>query len=740
MNHEIRLQSPGKQWDDGLFLGNGRLGASVLGQVVDEVLHLNEETMWYGGPLDRENPDGQKHLEEVRRLLMAGEVDKATFLAKASITSCPKYLAPFMPGGNLRMTFFGQNGQVTNYTRRLDIDRAVAEVTYQVDGVSMKREYFVSQKKNVLAIRLTGDKPITALINLNRRPYEEETGKADEKTVFLKGQCGAGGVRYYGASRVVADGGDAQVIGDHLALTEVTSAVLYTSMATDFGGREDYEQQVLQALDAAESCGYDQLLAEHMETFGALYRRASLLLTKGNCGLPTDDMIKACRETGAHLAEIAENLFALGRYLLISSSYACQLPATLQGLWNGSFTPAWESKYTININTEMNYWPAEVTNLSECHLPLFDLVERMEKRGQKTARELYGCDGFVAHHNTNLWADTAPEGIFNSSPIWPMGGAWLSLHFYEHFLFTEDMDFLRERALPVLESAVRFFIGYLMPDKDGTLLSGPSLSPENSYRSKAGQVGALCMAPTMDSQILRELFRDYLDSCRLLNEQRPWISQAEYVLAHLPETEISADGRVREWHEDYEEVEPGHRHISHLFGLYPGYQMNDCEPALRDAARKTLAYRLANGGGHTGWSCAWIINFYARLKEGEYVHQYLHKFISCSLQDNLLDSHPPFQIDGNFGVTAAIAEALVQSHNPYIELLPALPEDWQDGQFTGAKLRGNITLDLFWKGGRLEKAVFTAAKDREITVRYGDREVSLMLKAGQSQELSEQSF
>lgn len=740
MNHQIKLESPGKQWDDGLFIGNGRLGASILGQVSEEVLPLNEETMWYGGPIDRENPDAKANLEEVRRLLMAGKVERATFLAKASITSCPKYLAPFVPGGYLRLCFFGQDGKVSNYTRRLDIDRAFAEVQYTVDGAAMKREYFVSQKKNVLAIRLTGEKPITALINLNRRPYEEETGKVDNKTVYLKGQCGKDGVRYYGASRVVAEGGTAKVIGDYLALNDVKSAVIYTAMATDFGGRDDYEQTVLWALDAAEACGYDALLTEHEEVFGALYRRADLSLGEESCGLPTDVMIRECRENGAHLREIAETLFAFGRYLLIASSYDCQLPATLQGLWNGSYTPSWESKYTININTQMNYWPAEVTNLSECHLPLFDLIERMEVRGRKTAREVYGCDGFVAHHNTNLWADTAPEGIFNSSPIWPMGGAWLSLHMYEHFLFTEDEQFLRERALPVLESAVRFFIEYLTPDTDGTLLTGPSLSPENSYVSKAGQVGALCMAPTMDSQILRELFRDYLASCRRLGLQREWIPAAENVLEHLPKTEISADGRIREWHEDYQEVEPGHRHVSHLFGLYPGYQMNDCEPELRDAARKTLEYRLSHGGGHTGWSCAWIINFYARLKEGENVRRYLHKLVSNSMQDNLLDSHPPFQIDGNFGVTAAIVEAIVQSHNPYIELLPSLPDDWKDGYFTGAKLRGNITLDLTWKDGKLEKAAFTAAKDREITVRYGGKETALVLKAGQPVEISASNF
>ncbi|MGI5895135.1 MAG: glycosyl hydrolase family 95 catalytic domain-containing protein [Candidatus Merdivicinus sp.] len=740
MKHQILLKTPGKSWDDGLFLGNGRIGASVQGQIVDEVLTLNEETMWYGTAIDRESPDAKKNIAEIRRLLMAGEVEKATFLAKASITSCPKYLAPYVPGGYLRLSFFGQDGEVQDYARRLDIDRALAEVCYVVDGARMKREYFVSQKKNVLAIRLSGEKKITALINLNRRPYEEETGRTTDGMVYLKGQCGAGGVRYYAASCAAAEGGKAEVIGDYLALTEVESAVIYTSMATDYNGRENYEQEVQDTLLQAMECGFDALLEEHEETFGRLYNRCSLSLGEEMSDLPTDQLIEECRTSGTHIQEIGETLFALGRYLLISSSYQCQLPATLQGIWNGSFTPAWESKYTININTQMNYWPAEVTNLSECHLPLFDLIERMEVRGRKTAREVYGCDGFVAHHNTNIWADTAPEGIFNSSPIWPMGGAWLSLHLYEHFLYTEDEDFLRSRALPVLESAVRFFLDYLMQDKDGTLLTGPSLSPENSYCSRTGQIGALCMAPTMDSQILRELFRDYLDSCRHLGENRPWISAAENVLEHLPKTEISADGRIREWHEEYQEVEPGHRHVSHLFGLHPGNQMNDNEPELREAARKTLAYRLQNGGGHTGWSCAWILCFYARLKEGENVQRYLHKLISNSMQENLLDSHPPFQIDGNFGVTAAIAEALVQSHNPYVELLPALPNDWKEGHLIGAKLRGNISLDLYWKEGKFERAILTAAKDRNLRVRYGETETTLVLKAGEPLILTADCF
>jgi alpha-L-fucosidase 2 len=737
MCEQIWLTEPGKKWDDGLFIGNGRLGAAVLGTVEEEVLPLNEETIWYGGPLQRENPDAAAHIGQIRELLMEGKVEDASFLAKTALNSIPKYLSPYLPAGDLRLSFQGHRGKVENYRRSLSLKEAVAGVSYTMDGVSYERRYFVSQAHNVIAVHLTGERPLTLAANLNRRPYEERTGRLDNSTIFIEGRCGEGGVRYFGAARIVCSDGESETMGDYLIARDSRDITLYICFTTDFGGRQDYKQHCLNCLSGAQAAGYEAVLERHLHDWAALYGRVHFSLGEEAPDMPASALLQRMREGGDARA-LSELLFHFGRYLLIASSYGCQLPATLQGIWNGSYTPSWESKYTININTEMNYWPAESCALPECHLPLFELVERMAERGEQTARTVYGCGGFVAHHNTNLWADTAIEGVLSASPIWPMGGAWLSLHFYEHFLFTQDEVFLRERTLPVLRKAVLFFTEYLTPAADGTLLSGPSISPENTYISRTGQRGSLCMAPTMDSQILRELFTDYLAACERLGEEEPLCVRARAVLKKLPETEIAPDGRIREWHDDVEETEPGHRHISHLFGLYPGTQITKETPALFEAAKKTLAFRLSHGGGHTGWSRAWILCMYARLCDGREAGRHLRALLERSIQDNMLDSHPPFQIDGNFGAAAGIVEMLVQSHRPYIELLPALPPEWERGRITGLQLRGGIRADICWKDGALQEAVFTAMKDVSLEVRCQGKKAVLALKAGQPLRLTEE--
>ena len=735
MCEQIWLEEPGKKWDDGLLIGNGRLGASVLGAVQEEVLPLNEETIWYGGPLQRENPDAAAHIEEIRQLLRAGQVEDAAFLAKTAMNSTPKYLSPYVPAGDLRLSFKGHLGKVENYRRSLSLDEATASVRYTMDGAAYQRSYFVSQAQNVIAVHITGERPLTLAANLNRRPYEERTGRLDGNTVYIEGRCGEGGVRYFGAARIVCADGSCDTMGDYLIARDSRDITVYVCFTTDFGGREDYRQQCLDHLSGAQQLGYEALYERHLRDWAALYGRVRFSLGEKQPSIPTNRLLQQARE-GGDIRALIELLFHFGRYLLIASSFNCQMPATLQGIWNGSHTPPWESKYTININTEMNYWPAESCALPECHLPLFDLVERMAERGEKTARTVYGCHGFVAHHNTNLWADTAIEGVLGPSPIWPMGGAWLSLHFYEHFLFTQDETFLRERALPVLRKSVLFFTEYLTPAPDGTLQSGPSLSPENTYISRTGQRGALCMAPTMDSQIIRELFTDYLAACERLGEEEALCGKAREVLEKLPVTEIAPDGRIREWHEDVQETEPGHRHISHLFGLYPGTQITRETPELFEAAKKTLCYRLSHGGGHTGWSRAWIICMYARLCDGEAAGNHLRALLERSIQDNMLDTCPPFQIDGNFGAAAGIVEMLVQSHEGHIELLPALPPDWPQGQISGLRLRGGIGLDLSWKDGALTEAVLTALNDCRIEVRYGEKKAMLALSAGQPLRLT----
>ncbi|MDD6034107.1 MAG: glycoside hydrolase family 95 protein [Oscillospiraceae bacterium] len=736
MKHQIWLDKPAGKWDDGLFIGNGRIGASVLGQPGEEVIPLNEETIWYGGRVERDNPDCLAHLEEIRTLLRQGETERAAFLAKAAMTSTPKYFTPYQPAGDLRICYAGAKGEVKDYRRVLDLDNALAEVTFSMDGADWKREYFVSRLRNVLAIRISCSRPITLEACLNRRPYEEHAGRLDDRTAALWGQAGPEGVSFFSAVRI--KGVSIRTVGSYVLAENAPVVELYISIGTDFLSERDYKADCLTRLNEAEKLGFDALKAEHLADWHSFFDRVSFSLDSES-DRTTSGQLADLREGGDERA-LCENLFHFGRYLLLSSSLSCRLPANLQGIWNGSFTPSWECNYTININTEMNYWPAEVCSLPECCEPLFSLVERMVPRGQKNARVMYGCDGFVAHHCTNLWADTSVEGIFDSSPFWPMGGAWLSLHFYEHYRYTGDEEFLRERALPVLEQNILFFTQYLTDGKDGTLITGPSLSPENSYRSAAGQVGALCMAPTMDSQILRELFTAYLEGCGILGVTGELVEKAKDVLSRLPETEISSDGRIREWQEEYGEVEPGHRHVSHLFGLFPGSQITEKTPDLMAAADKTLRHRLENGGGHTGWSCTWIICFYARLLQGESCRKYLRQLLSRSMQDNLLDSHPPFQIDGNLGVTAAMAEMLCQSHDGCIRLLPALPEVWRSGCLTGVTLRGNIRLELFWKDGALDRAVLVSPKDCAVSVRLGEREAAVSLKAGTAVTLTDADF
>lgn len=735
MKHLIRLDAPGRKWDDGLLIGNGRLGASVVGTPEEEIITLNEESLWNGPAHDRVNPDAAAHLEEVRQLLKDGNAARAAFVARTRLLADPKYVSCFQPAGELRLTIPSLHGERTGYALTLDMDNALASVEFSMGGIPHRREYFVSRRRNVIAIRVENGEPMTIGASLNRRPFEHLSGRLDGTTSYFSARQGDGGVSFFGAMRIRAEGG--YTAGDFVAADHVTKAELFITIETDFLDDSDMKARCLKNLDEAASLGYDALKAEHLADWHELYDRVDFTLCTDDPGTPLPRQLQDVRED-ADEKKLCEDLFHFGRYLLLSGSIDCRLPTNLQGIWNGEWAPPWGSNYTININTQMNYWPAEVCALPECHEPLFKLVERMVPRGQKAARDMYGCGGFVAHHNTDLWGDCAPSGIHVNSAMWNMGGAWLSLHFYEHYLYTLDEDFLRNRALPILAENVKFFADYLF-EHDGRLITGPSISPENSYLLN-GQPSAISLAPTMDIQIVREILRAYIRGCEVLKTGTELKKTAEDILGRLPETALTADGRIREWMEDYPETEPGHRHVSHLFGLHPGSQITENTPELFKAADRTLRFRLANGGGHTGWSCAWIINFFARLKDGESCRKYLRQLLTRSMQDNLLDSHPPFQIDGNFGVTAGIAEMLCQSHAGHIELLPALPESWREGSLTGVRLRGNIALDLHWHEGRLHHAVFTAGQDCLTDVKLSKKHIMIPLKAGEPFTLTAANF
>ncbi len=723
MKHQVLLKTPAapKAWVDGLFIGNGKMGASIEGQVTGEHIMLNEETLWYGRANNRVNPDGKDTIPKIRELLLQGKADEASFLSRSGFNSTPKYLSPFVPAADMMIDYLGTKGkEFSNYSRKLDIDEAMVYVQYTINSIDFKREYFVSEDTNTVCIKISASDKFSVESNLNRRPFEEYTGKIDDSTVAIWGQSGADGVKFFGATKISSKDGKTATMGDYAIARDVTEVCFYTTFETDFAGNYNYKNNCIENLNKAVEIGFDKLKEKHIKAYKDLYDRVNLSLAKSDNDMPTDEIIERHKQGIDNSALISENLFAFAKYLTISGSRDCQLPTTLQGIWNGTFLPSWESKYTININTEMNYWPTEAFNLPECHEALFGFVERLAERGTETARELYGCRGSVAHHNTNIWADTAPEGVLDASPVWPMGLAWLSLDFYEHYLHTGDKEFLKNRLIPLFEKSIIFFNDYLYRTDNGLYITGPSLSPENSYYSKIGEIGAICMAPTMDSQILRELLSAYIKACEIIDIKTQYIEIAEDIMAHLPETKLGSDGRIMEWHEEYKEVEMGHRHISHLFGLHPGTQILPENKELFAGAEKSIDTRLANGGGHTGWSCAWMINMGARLKNKEKTSVFINKMINNCIHLNLIDMHPPYQIDGNFGFASGVIECIVQSHNSYIELLPALPEQWSEGSLKGVKLRGNITADISWKDGKLFDYKLSSELKQTVKVKYGD--------------------
>lgn len=723
--------SPAVIWNQALPLGNGHMGAMCFGGTLMDRWQLNDDTIWSGCFIDRTNPDARRGILEAREYLAQGKIAQAEELVEEAVAATPdgqrcyeplcdlivqfrtvehpRFSTPFFLSNlcGRDLSWFEPQSGVENYSRTLSLDEGVHRVSYELDGQEFRRESFISYPAGVMAVKLQGG-AWRAMLRRGGRVTAHR--QLDSRTLCLEGMTGQNGVAFCCVARAI--GVDVFTVGD--MIRGQGEAVLLLASGTSLRDGENYVAVASARLDAAEQLGYDTLLQQHIADFSPLMAACRLQIGEEGApiNLPHDQRLARLQKDFSDLG-LVNDMFAFGRYLLISSSRPGSQPANLQGIWNEMYNPQWDSKYTININAQMNYWPAEICGLSELHQPLFDLIERMIPRGRKIARTMYDARGWMAHHNTDIWGDCAPQDNYLSSTMWQMGAAWLCLHLWEHYQYTLDKDFLT-RWFPVMEEAASFFIDTLIPDAEGRLLVSPSLSPENTYILPNGESGCLCNDAAMDQQILHELFTAVIEAGHVLDRDTRTYQQ---LLPRLRPVVVAPDGRIAEWMSpEKQETEPGHRHISHLFALYPGKQITAANPDAMAAARKTLETRLAGGGGHTGWSRAWIIHFWARLLDGELAGENVRLLLKESTLPNMLDNHPPFQIDGNFGFTSGIAEMLLQSHEGFIRLLGALPSQWKHGSITGLKARGGLTVDMEWNGGRLTRATLSFTAGQRVRV------------------------